>query len=236
MAALVVVHTPPAVQADGPRIDPTRVRWSRFRPDMITSVRTTRPVVAMSFDDGPHPDYTSYVLDVLRRHDARATFFDEGASVLAHPELVRRTVAEGHEVANHTFTHPDLPPLHYAQVVDEVRRTARAFQEAGVAAAPLFRPPRGRFDREAADAVRSTGLTTVGWNVCVERFLATFPDDSEAVAAMLDRVRPGSIVLAHDGGVPDRSRTMAVLAGLVGGLRQRGYDVVTVGELLRDAR
>lgn len=236
MAALVVVHAPPAVEAGGGRIDPTRVRWSRSRPDMITSVRTTRPVVAMSFDDGPHPDYTPYALDVLRRHDARATFFDEGAAVVTYPHLVRRTVAEGHEVANHTFTHPDLPPLSFSEVVNEIERTAGAFEEVHVTPAPLFRPPRGQFDREAAAAVRSRGLTTVGWNICVERFLAMFSDDSRAVAAMLDGVRPGSIVLAHDGGMPDRSRTMAVLPGLVAGLRQRGYDVVTVGELLRDAR
>lgn len=235
-ALLVVVHAPPAVEAGSTRIDPERVRWSRPRPDMITSVRTTRRAVALSFDDGPHAVNTPVVLDLLRAHGAHATFFDEGNAVVAHPELVRRTVAEGHEVANHTFTHPDLPPLPFAQVVDEVERTARAFEDAGVVPAPLFRPPRGKFDREAADAVRSTGLVTVGWNVCVERYLSQLPDDAQAVTAVLDRVRPGSIVLAHDGGEPDRSRTMAVLPALLAGLRERGYDVVTVGDLLRDAR
>ena len=236
MAALVVVHAPPAVEAGSSRINPDRVRWSRSRPDMIRSVHTTRRVVALSFDDGPHADHTPYVLDLLRRHDAHATFFDEGDAVVALPELVRRTVAEGHEVANHTFTHRDLPPLRFDEVVEEVERTARAFEDANVVAAPWFRPPRGQFDREAADAVRSTGLTTVGWDVCVERYLSQFADDAKAVAAMLDRVGPGSIVLAHDGGEPDRRRTMAVLPALLDELRSRGYDIVTVGELLRDAR
>lgn len=236
MGALVVVHVPPSVEAGASRINPDRVRWSRSRPDMIRSVHTTRRVVALSFDDGPHPDHTPYVLDVLRRYDAHATFFDEGDAVVARPDLVRRTVAEGHEVANHTFTHRDLPPLHFGEVVEEIERTARAFADAGVDPAPLFRPPRGQFDREAADAVRSTGLTTVGWDVCVERHLAQSPDDAHAVTAMLDRVRPGSIVLAHDGGVPDRQRTMAVLPALLEGLRARGFAIVTVGELLRDAR
>lgn len=237
MAALVVVHVPPSVEAGGVRINPDRVRWSRSRPDMIRSVHTTRRVVALSFDDGPHADYTPYVLDVLRDHGAHATFFDEGDAVVARPDLVRRTVAEGHEVANHTFTHRDLPPLSFGEVVEEIERTARAFEDVGVAPAPLFRPPRGQFDREAADAVRSTGLTTVGWDVCVERSLAKFADDdARAVAAVLDRVRPGSIVLAHDGGIPDRTRTMAVLPAVLAGLRERGYEIVTVGELLRDAR
>lgn len=237
MAALVVVHSPPSgVDADAARVNPDRVRWSRSRPDMIRSVHTTRRAVALSFDDGPHPDYTPYVLDVLRRHDAHATFFDEGDAVVARPDLVRRTVAEGHEVANHTFTHRDLPPLHFGEVVDEIERTARAFADARVDPAPLFRPPRGQFDREAADAVRTTGLTTVGWDVCVERYLAQFSDDAQAVTAMLDRTGPGSIVLAHDGGEPDRRRTMAVLPALLEGLRARGYEIVTVGDLLRDAR
>lgn len=236
MAALVVVHTPPAVEAEPTRIDPKRVSWSRSRPDMIRSVHTTRRAVALSFDDGPHADYTPYVLDVLGRYDAHATFFDEGDAVVARPDLVRRTVAEGHEVGNHTLTHRDLPSLRFGEVVEEIERTARAFEDSGVVPAPWFRPPRGQFDKEAADAVRSTGLITVGWDVCVERYLSQFADDAQAVTAVLDQVRPGSIVLAHDGGGPDRHRTMAVLPALLEGLRSRGYDIVTIGDLLRDAR
>lgn len=238
LAALVVA----VAGLDGPRpalagradIDPHKVRWSRARPDFIRSVRTTRKVVALSFDDGPGPEDTPRVLDILKAHGAKATFFVEGQAVQARPDLVRRIAAEGHEVANHTFTHPDLPPLRYQQVVDEVERASAAIREAGVDQVSLFRPPRGQFDREAADAVRATGHLTVGWDVCIEKYLA-HDDNERAVALALGQVTPGSIVLAHDGGIPDRERTVEVLPALLRGLRGKGFEVVTVTELLRDA-
>lgn len=236
--ALVVIPMGPARPAvrGRPVFNAAKVRWSNGRPDTVVSVRTTRRAVALSFDDGPSERYTPDVLDILRRFGAKATFFDEGSSVVERPDLVRRTVAEGHEVGNHTFTHPDLPPLAYADVVTEVERTSVALRDAGVDAVPLFRPPRGLFDQEAAEAVRSTSHLTVGWDVCLERFLSRHGDDAAAVAAALDRVRPGSIVLAHDGGDPDRSRTVATLPAFLAGLRARGYEVVTITNLLGDAR
>lgn len=215
--------------------DPAKVRWSKGRPDTVVSVRTTRRAIALSFDDGPHERYTSEVLDILRRFGAKATFFDEGAAVTERPDLVRRTVAEGHEVGNHTFTHRDLPPLGYDDVLTEVQRTSAALRDAGVDAVPLFRPPRGLFDPEAADAVRATSHLTVGWDVCLERYLSRSADDAAAVEAALDRVHPGSVVLAHDGGDIDRSRTVATLPAFLAGLQARGYDVVTITDLLGDA-
>lgn len=219
-----------------PTVDPAKVLWSKHRPDTVLSVYTARPVVALSFDDGPDPRWTPRVLDALAAHDARATFFDEGEHGLQWPELLQRTVAEGHEVANHTYSHPDVLGLDRAEVADQVRRAVAAFRQAGIRPVPLFRPPKGRYDTEAARAVRATGHLTVGWDVCLERILARHVDDDQAVAELLARVRPGSIVLAHDGGIPDRSRTVAVLPALLAGLRAEGYEVVTVTELLAEAR
>ncbi|HVF76254.1 MAG TPA: polysaccharide deacetylase family protein [Acidimicrobiales bacterium] len=236
VVSFVAADTPPPADAARTTVDPHKVRWSRTRPDFIRSVRTTRPVVALSFDDGPGPEDTPRVLDLLRATGAKATFFVEGDAALGRPDLVRRMVEEGHEVANHTFSHPDLPPLDYDQVVDEVERASDAIRAAGVSEVPLFRPPRGMFDREAADAVRSTGHLTVGWDVCLEKYLARHDDNDTAVAATLARVKPGSIVLAHDGGIPDRERTVEALPALLRGLQGKGFEVVTVTELLRDAR
>lgn len=222
--------------AQPPTVDPAKVRWSRHRPDTILSVRTARPMVALSFDDGPDPRWTSRVLDALAAHGARATFFDEGEHGLQWPELLRRTVAEGHEVANHTYSHPEVLGLDRDEVIDQVRRATEAFRQAGIRSVPLFRPPKGLYDTEAARAVRATGHLTVGWDVCLERFLARHTDDAAAVAEALDRVRPGSILLAHDGGIPDRSRTVEVLPALLAGLHAKGYEVVTITELLAEAR
>lgn len=233
--ALVVGAVDP-VAADDPDYDPAKVTWSKHRPDTILSVHTTRRVVALSFDDGPDPRWTPRILDILAAYDARATFFDEGDHAEQWPELVRRTAAEGHEVGNHTHSHPEVPGLDGEAVAEEVRRATKAFRAAGIRPVPLFRAPKGLYDAEAARAVRATGHHTIGWDVCLERFLAQHADDREAIDGLLDRVHPGAILLAHDGGIPDRSRTVAVLPALLDALRYEGYDVVTVTELLDEAR
>ena len=200
------------------------------RPPVVIAVQLEERVVALSFDDGPDPRWTPTVLAELAAAGARATFFVTGEHVRAHPDLVRAVAAAGHEVANHTDTHPHFDGLPAAMVADEVQRAAVAIEAAGVRAAPLFRPPRGRYDGEALQAVTGLGVQTVGWTVCFERWLRRGPvlGVEEAVA----RVRPGGIVLAHDGGIPDRAATVAALRGLLARLAQEGYRVVTVGELL----
>lgn len=220
--------------AAGDGLDPANLRWSRARPDLILSVKTARPVVALSFDDGPDPRYTPAVLAVLAEAGARATFFLQGSHVAAEPGLARRIAAAGHEVGNHTYTHPSLPDLDRAATAREVLRTSRALQAARVPEAMLFRPPKGRYAGANAAAVRSLHRRAVGWDVCVEAKLRGRTDE-EAVAAVLASVEPGSIILAHDGGIPNRDRTLAVLPALLRGLRARGFDVVTIGELLREA-
>lgn len=187
-------------------------------------------IVALSFDDGPSPRYTSTVLDLLARYHAHATFFDEGQNAALWPELVRRTVAEGNEVANHTFSHPDVRRLDTAAVTDEVDEATAAIRAAGVEPARWFRPPKGFFDDTAATAVEAAGYHTVMWDLCLEHFLTDHTED-EAVTEMLARVHPGAVLLAHDGGIPNRRRTVESLPALLAGLRTKGYEVVTVTEL-----
>lgn len=223
------------VDANAPRVDPSWVRWSQNRPELFVSVKTQRPVVALTFDDGPDPRWTPRILDALAAGRARATFFDEGEHVERWPELARRTVAAGHEVANHTHTHPDLRTLTASEVEREVRRAEQAMKDAGVRTVRWFRPPKGRFDLEAARGVRAARHVSVGWDVCLERHLRGTSVEA-GVAATLARVGPGSIILAHDGGIPDRERTVQAIPPLLAGLRARGFEVVTVSELLRVTR
>lgn len=200
------------------------------RPPIVVAVATTQPVVALTFDDGPDPRWTPRVLEALRRTGARATFFVTGEAVRAHPELVREVVAAGHEVANHTDTHPRMDGLDTTSVAEEVAAASMAIGEAGVPQAPFFRPPRGRYDDEALTGVEATGLRPVGWTVCLERSLRDVGGDGAVVAARA--VRPGGIVLAHDGGIPDRTATTAALPRLLDTLAERGLRVVTLSELL----
>jgi peptidoglycan/xylan/chitin deacetylase (PgdA/CDA1 family) len=194
-------------------------------------------VVALSFDDGPNPAYTPTVLRLLAAHHARATFFLEGQFVEQWPDLARSVQAQGHEIGNHTWNHPDVRVLGRGGVQAQVRRTSAAFTAAGLKPSDLFRPPKGNFNPVADRAVRAIGLRTAGWTpgLCVEKYLRHDPP-GEAMRRMVDRVRPGDILLAHDGGIPSRARTMDALPLLLAGLEARGFRVVTVGDLLGTAR
>lgn len=209
-----------------------RFLWSSTRPNVVLAVETERPLVALTFDDGPNPQFTPTVLSILQSHGARATFFDTGQHVWMYPELARRTAAMGNEIGNHTWNHPLLTRLKRAQVTAQLRRTDAMMRTMGVPESQLFRPPYGAFDAEDDLGVKPTGKRVVGWDFCVEKELRGRSVDA-AVAHLLQVVRPGSIILAHDAGDIDRSRTMQALPALIDGLHRLGFRVVTAGELLR---
>jgi peptidoglycan/xylan/chitin deacetylase (PgdA/CDA1 family) len=206
----------------------------------IFRVQTDRPIVALTFDDGPDPRFTPAVLDLLRRHQARATFFLIGQNALAHPDLVARELDGGHEIGNHTFDHPDLELLASYQVDEEIERGADAIRDAGAPRPTLFRPPRGLTDEVVGVLADAERYRTIFWELTLEHYADHMPVD-EAVARLLERVVPGTIILAHDGGLPnridphgqDRTRTIEALPALLEGLDRKGYRIVDVSELLR---
>lgn len=220
--------TPPAPPPPVPRpsVVPDR------RPPVVVAVDTAEPLVGLSFDDGPDPRWTPALLDALAASGARATFFVTGTQVRENPELVRRMVAEGHEVANHSDTHPRLDRSTAQAAAAEIAGAAHAIAGAGVPRTPWFRAPRGQYDEETVAVAAAAGLQEVGWTVCLERWLRRL-----GPAAGLDetaaRVGPGAIIVAHDGGIPDRSATVAAVPELLRRLTADGYRMVTVTELLR---
>jgi peptidoglycan/xylan/chitin deacetylase (PgdA/CDA1 family) len=203
---------------------------------VLTRVQVPRRdrVVALTFDDGPDPRYTAAVLADLARFHDHATFFLEGQFVQRHPELARAEVAAGDELGNHTYDHRDLRGLDPAAARREIDLTKAAFAQAGLPPAAWFRPPKGHLRRADARVVRAEGLETVLWTrtMCVELWTRHHPATS-AMRLMLERVRPGEILLAHDGGIPDRRATLRALPSLLAGLHAEGYRVVTVSELVR---
>ncbi|WP_395298154.1 polysaccharide deacetylase family protein [Kitasatospora hibisci] len=186
------------------------------------------PLVALTFDDGPHPEHTPRILDVLRRHEAPAAFFCIGLHALAYPGVVRRIAAEGHTLGNHTWSHAYLPDLGPIELRRQLSFTAEAIAAAGGGPLPWLRPPYGGRSPELLERVAESGLTTVLWDVETNDWARPGP---EVVAErVLRQVRPGSIVLMHDGG-GDRSRTVAALPAVITGLRERGYRLVALEEL-----
>lgn len=179
------------------------------------------PCVALTYDDGPSP-LTAGILDELAKHDSAATFFALGASAQAHHEVLARMTRDGHQVANHTWSHPSLPKLTRGQVSAQISDTSRALEAASGQRIDSFRPPYGEYD---AEVLAAAGLPAILWDVDTLDWQR--PSDETLVARAVEQPRPGSIVLMHD----IHPGTARVAATIFEGLRDRGFTLVTVRQL-----
>ena len=195
--------------------------------------------VALTFDDGPDPEATPTVLDALAKHSARATFFTIGQSLEAHPQLARRIVVEGHELGNHSWRHSRWQNFFGAgEQASEIEHGAQTIARVtGGPAKPLYRPPIGLKSPPLARAAQQQQLTLVAWSLH-SRDTHTV-DPTRIARRVLQRIRPGDIVLMHDGhDLPRRHRPAGAQAMplILQGLREKGLQCVTVSELLHLAR
>jgi peptidoglycan-N-acetylglucosamine deacetylase len=195
-----------------------------------------RKLVALTFDDGPS-GFTHHILDVLERKHVHATFFLIGNQVADHPAQVRRELIDGDLLGNHTYTHADPLQIGLKSFLDELQGTQRAiWQNTGFT--PCFwRAPYGSIDNRIAYIARGLGLVSIQWDTdpqdfnmppvatIVHRVLFGNPKDPDP------GVHPGAIVLMHDGG-GDRSHTVRALPRIIDALRARGYQFVTIAQLL----
>ena len=196
--------------------------------DAVCRVDTAERVVALSFDDGPTPEGVAWATTQLRRHGARATFFLIGRDIQGRERLVRQLVAEGHEVGNHSFSHQRMMLRRERFYDEEIARTDALLRRAGVASPRLFRPPYGKKLIGLPRALARHGYEMIMWDVEDPSGAETPRDYADR---LLREVRPGSIIIMHimyGGNRTARDALPLVLEGLA----QRGYRVVTVGELL----
>jgi peptidoglycan-N-acetylglucosamine deacetylase len=199
----------------------------RLTPRLVYRVETQRPLVALSFDDGPDARFTPQVLDILERHGAKATFFLIGERALRHPELVARIKAAGHEVGNHYFRDTSALLDSNAEFLAHLDETERAL---GIAGAPkLFRPPGGVAWPGQLELAQSRGY------VCV--LGSAYPHDPAHPPVWYIRwltiknLAPGAIVILHDG-ISDPSRGIAALPDILSAGRAKGLQFVSVGTLM----
>jgi peptidoglycan-N-acetylglucosamine deacetylase len=202
----------------------------RLTPNVTYRVPTNLHLVALSFDDGPHPTFTPQVLEILQRHDAKATFFLIGERALRHPEMVSRIKAAGHEVGNHYFMNGPTLRHSDADFVGYLEQTESAI---GILAGPkLFRPPGGVAWPGQLRLARASGYECV--------LGCAYPHDPIHPPVWYIRwligknLVPGAIVILHDG-IRDPSRSVGALPHILTAGRQRGLRFVPIGALMRAA-
>lgn len=183
-------------------------------------------VVALTFDDGPRTPYTQRILEILRQHNLRATFFLVGKMVDTYPQLARDLVADGHELANHSYEHENMGKLTTIECEQDVLRCERAVLNATGLRVNLFRPPGGHYGPELKQALGNFGYSTVFWTSNITSFPGKAPD--EIAERMAERVGSGGLLLLHNG----QDQTVFVLPRLIDILKRRGFRLVTVSQLL----
>jgi peptidoglycan/xylan/chitin deacetylase (PgdA/CDA1 family) len=205
-------------------------RLSFFGP-FICQGDGARRCVALTFDDGPDARSTPALLDALREADVPATFFCIGKKVAADGELAARILREGHLLGNHTFNHcPTTNFFTTGRLREELAQTQTAIQNAAAVVPQWFRPPMGLSNPRTFRVARALGLKVIGWSA---RGLDTVTGDPpKIVARIVRRLKPGAIILLHDGNIP-AERLVLTVRLLLATLQARGYEVVRLDKILK---
>lgn len=209
--------------------------WSTFfRPVLIRGPRDSKRI-ALTFDDGPAEGFTPHVLDILREHQVPATFFLCGKNVEQHPGLLRRIVAEGHAVGNHTYSHPFMYFKSRRRMAEEIDRTQEAIEQVAGFRPKVFRPPYGARWFGLVPTLLARGMHMVLWSATGYDWKKDVPG---IVAATLRELKPGAVILLHDGrdtypaSEIDRSRTVAALPAIIASAREQGYTFTALKDFL----
>ncbi len=195
--------------------------------DSYNRVATSLPFVALTFDDGPHPVNTPRLLDILKQKNVKATFYVIATNARRYPEIMRRIVAEGHEIGNHTVNHPNLTKLSDAGVRQELRGCHEAIVAATGVAPRTMRPPYGAITSAQKSWIRKEfGYPTIMWSV--DPLDWKKPGASAVASRLVSGASPGGILLAHD----IHAGTIDAMPTTIDQLLARGYQLVTVTQLL----
>ena len=205
-----------------------------FRPVLIRGPREGKRI-SLTFDDGPAEQFTAQVLDILREHQVPATFFVCGRNVEKHPDLLRRIAREGHEVGNHTYSHPFVFFKSRRRIAEEIDRTQAIIEKVIGFRPKIFRPPYGARWFGLVPTLLERGMHLILWSAAGYDWKKDVQGITEAA---LRGLKPGAVILLHDGRETrsaaeiDRSRTVLALPGIIAGARRRGYTFAPLKDFL----
>ncbi|HAA57711.1 MAG TPA: polysaccharide deacetylase [Myxococcales bacterium] len=195
--------------------------------ELVYRLNTSQKVVALTFDDGPHPAYTKPILSLLDKHNVKATFFVTGKSAKTYQEALKSIVRHGHAVGNHSFSHKRMVLKSPAFVRYEISETDKAIRAAGYKGPIDFRPPYGKKLFVLPWLLYRQKKRTIMWDIEPETYAAVSRSSEKIVEHILKRLRPGSIILLHVM-MPSRRASRAALPKLITRIKERGYRFVTL--------
>lgn len=193
------------------------------------SVATEKKQIAITFDDGPHPTLTPRILEILAKYNVTATFFMVGQNVLNYPDVARAVIEAGHEIGNHTFTHPHLANLNEHAIMEEIGKCEDALEELCEYRPHLLRTPQGALTPSLERCLLDDDYILVLWSLDTRDWEKK--STASVIQAVLDRVQAGDIILMHDY-IGHNSKTPEALEKIIPALLSQGYELVTVSELL----
>lgn len=195
--------------------------------DSYSRVSTSIPFIALTFDDGPHPVNTPRLLDILKQRNVKATFYVVATNAKRYPEILRRMVAEGHEIGNHTVTHTSFSKLSDAQIRQELTSSHQAILSATGVAPRTARPPYGSISAAQKSWIRQEfGYPSILWSVDPEDWKK--PGVSVVTSRLVSGATPGGILLVHD----IHSTSVDAMPGTLDQLLGKGFQFVTVTQLI----
>ena len=205
----------------------------KFQGNIIRQVKLSsdKKVIALTFDDGPSPNATAKVLDILKENNVKATFFLIGRNLKNFPQIAQQVVADGHAIGNHTWHHWHRQLIGFT-AAREIEDTASLIYKTTGVKTTLFRPPNGFLNNGLADYALKEKDAVVLWSIDSGDWRNRGISVEGLINHVLEKANPGAIVLMHDGG-GDRSLTVQALPKIIDGLKERGYQFVTVPELLQ---
>ncbi len=200
---------------------------------VYSSCKNDKKLIALTFDDGPHPKNTPIILDILAQYGIKATFFEVGSNVEYYPDVSRRVIEEGHEIGNHTYTHPHVKNLSLAGLEKEVEKCEAAIKKATGKAPVLFRPPEGVIDDAVKVMSTDREYSVIIWSVDTRDWAGT--PTSTIVGNVMKNVKSGDIILMHDY-VTKSCHTIEALKIIIPRLLDEGYTFVTVSRLIEEKK
>ena len=209
----------------------SKARTFQVFGELVVRVDTREPLVALTFDDGPTPQFTDEILAILSDKGVRATFFVTGAELERNMAEGERLARAGHELGNHSYSHVRMLGCSYSFVRDEVERTDDLIRRAGYGGPVHFRSPYGKRFLTLPFYLSRTGRRNIFWDVEPESYNDVAADAERIAEHVLTHARPGSIILLHVM-YARRAPSMRAVPRIIDGLRERGYRFVTISELL----